>query len=395
MKNAMKIVLMGVVALLCASEAMAESFTDSRDGKTYKTVKIGRQTWMAENLNYEMEDSYCNPENYCGDGYGRLYTWKAAMKACPSGWHLPSKTDLEKLLAVAMGDANGNKEIAAKHLRSRYEWTNKVGDDKFGFDALPAGYYQSEGQRVFGGFGERADFWSSTESDEYNAYGLYVDDKNASVDWLINFQYGSKQYGGSVRCLKYTEAEIAKQRAEEERKRIAMGSFKDPRDGKKYRTVKMPDGKTWMAENLNYKMEDSYCNPKNNCGDGYGRLYTWKAAQKACPSGWRLPTKTDIEKMLDVVGRDDQERGLHLRTNHDWNGNGDDAYFFSVLPAGFYLGDSKEFNNLGTLAYLWSSTEYGSSSRGAFSLGVDGIGASVVNIYKTGGFSVRCLQGSN
>jgi hypothetical protein len=96
------------------------SFTDTRDGKVYKTVKIGNQIWMAENLNYEAEGSKCydnNPAN--GQKYGRLYDWETAKKACPPGWHLPSDAEWQELVDFA-----GGKEIAGKKLKAVSWWVN-------------------------------------------------------------------------------------------------------------------------------------------------------------------------------------------------------------------------------------------------------------------------------
>ena len=160
--------------------------TDSRDGQTYKTVIIGSQTWMAENLNYESINSFCYDDDVgnCSK-YGRLYTWSAAIDSvgtwgdngkgcgyestcsliepvrgvCPSGWHLPSADEWESLFA-----ATGDELIAGTKLRSKSGWElDGNGTDDFGFSAFPAG--QRDGT-YYVGEGYDADFWSSTGYEE-------------------------------------------------------------------------------------------------------------------------------------------------------------------------------------------------------------------------------------
>ena len=88
-----------------AAEKRGKLLTDSRDGQAYMTMKIGNQVWMAENLNYEMADSYCYDDRTSNcSKYGRLYTWDAAMKACPLGWHLPTQNEWKTLFAMAGGE---------------------------------------------------------------------------------------------------------------------------------------------------------------------------------------------------------------------------------------------------------------------------------------------------
>ena len=163
------------------------TLVDERDGKKYKTVKIGNQTWMAENLNYE------NWHRQCANckKYGRLYEWKDAKNACPAGWRLPSKADFETLF-----NAVGGKAVAAEKLKSTSGWNDgDNGTDAFGFSALPGG-----GRYYYGRYdneGKGAYFWSSSESGRA-AYrmGLYYSGGNA------NLENDNKEFSFSVRCLK-------------------------------------------------------------------------------------------------------------------------------------------------------------------------------------------------
>lgn len=177
--------------------------TDNRDGQTYKTVKIGDQWWMAENLNFDpgqggsddakYDWSWCYKDN--ADNcvkYGRLYTWAAATTACPSGWHLPTKAEFETLFTAV-----GGLSTAGEVLKSTSGWySSGNGTDAYSFSALPAGYRDGNGDYNNGG--SRAYFWSSTGHSSYYAYDmtLYYDYGSAGLS------YSSKSLGFSVRCLK-------------------------------------------------------------------------------------------------------------------------------------------------------------------------------------------------
>ena len=440
------------------TSAQSETMTDPRDGQVYNVVTIGSQTWMAENLNYITNSSYClyDAESKCSK-YGRLYTWDAALNVCPSGWHLPS-VDEWKTLFYAVGEQPSSQTLnfgssLGKVLKSKSDWNDGIGTDAFGFSALPAGY-----RRVDGDYYEEGDFtcfWSSdkfmdngTNAFLYDQYSIRYDrtdsDKDAGLGPLMN-----KSQGCSVRCLKDETPEekvkssssvtpISSSSVAISSSSVAMssssfyqlssnveyGELADSRDGQTYKTV-MIGTQTWMAQNLNFKTDSSFCynDEESNCTK-YGRLYTWAAAvdklesecgyghacslpsgniQGVCPSGWHLPSKAEWETLFNAVGGQSTADGYSMAgkelkaisgwNNAEWNnggnGNGTDDFGFSALPAGYR--DVNWHYCEWYFASFWSSTEYDSGN--AYSLDLyDNDLAYLHDNYKVLGNSVRCLK---
>ncbi len=213
-------------------DADKKTLTDNRDGLVYKTVTIGDQVWMAENLNYADSsktpslkgNSWCydNDTAKCAAG-GRLYTWAAAIDSvklatdaekpldcgmdkecglsgvvqgiCPEGWHLPDTTEWRGLFAAV-----GGQDSAGIKLKSKTGWTeNGNGTDGYSFSALPVGWRDAF---YFQKVGENTVFWSSTEKHDENfrnaSYLMELNSINAGA-YLGN---DSKDYGFSIRCLK-------------------------------------------------------------------------------------------------------------------------------------------------------------------------------------------------
>ena len=174
------------------SNVVKGTMKDPRDGKTYKTVKIGSHVWMAENLNYITENSFCYDDDPVNcKKYGRLYTWNAAWTACPHGWFLPTKIELWSLIENA-----GGIKFASKALRATSGWNDfGNGDDAFGFSALPAGYRSNSGN--FYSQGVYAYFWGQSRTYRAADYMyLYRGSDDASFD------QGNMDFALSVRCFK-------------------------------------------------------------------------------------------------------------------------------------------------------------------------------------------------
>ncbi|MCK9641162.1 MAG: fibrobacter succinogenes major paralogous domain-containing protein [Prolixibacteraceae bacterium] len=174
-----------------------DSFTDSRDGKVYKTVKIGNQTWMAENLNYTASSgSWChgNDNSNCNK-YGRLYDWETAKKVCPSGWHLPSNSEWETMVDYLGGESVAGGEMKTTGT-THWHKPNNAATNLSGFAALPGGSRLSSSS--FNHIGYFGYWWSSSEYTPTYAWHWYIG---------YNFGYMSRGYdykthGFSVRCVR-------------------------------------------------------------------------------------------------------------------------------------------------------------------------------------------------
>jgi len=174
-------------------------FTDTRDGLSYGTVRIGNQIWFAENLRYDITGSKVYDDDFknCGK-YGRLYTWKMAFRACPPGCRLPSESDWNELVNFV-----GGESVAGKELKSFKGW-DIIYPDNFGFSAVPGGLRRANDGFVGSGFlcsfseiGVTGAWWSSTENDIANAIGFGI----TAYDGCIVRRVSSKKDMLSIRCI--------------------------------------------------------------------------------------------------------------------------------------------------------------------------------------------------
>lgn len=190
---------------------------DDRDGTVYKTIKIGDQVWMAENLNYETGSSWCYddaPEN-C-QIYGRLYNWHTAMEACPPGWYLPGDEEWSNLVVYLDPSSNPNavgyqstlaghtmKSVGTEDMpdgRGLWRSPNTGATNSSGFTGLPGGYRSLLG--TFYNVNCNAYWWSATQR-----MGFLVWNRELKYNTGNVYRYSLlKQYGLSVRCIKKNPA---------------------------------------------------------------------------------------------------------------------------------------------------------------------------------------------
>ena len=215
----MKKVLLSLVFIIIAGFIYSQTTVTDIDGNVYKTVKIGEQVWLAENLKvtkYRNGDpipfitdsvawtdlttgAYCNYRNKkkIAKNYGRMYNWYAVVdnrNICPSGWHIPSDEEWAELGKFLGGDlvAGGKMKLNDSTI---WREPNLGATNESGFSGLPGGrQYHS----AFFFLHEYGMYWAITEMDKDLAWSRYL---TYGSPQLSRFTY-KKYYGLSVRCIK-------------------------------------------------------------------------------------------------------------------------------------------------------------------------------------------------
>jgi uncharacterized protein (TIGR02145 family) len=398
------------------------------DGNVYKTVEIGTQVWMAENLKttrfndyapilLEMDASrwfelvspaYCwydnDPLSYT-DVYGALYNWHTVStgKLCPDGWRVPTEADWAILI-----DYLGGESVAGGKLKSTgtAHWLdpNTGATNETGFAALPGGRRSTGG--TFNVLGKEGNWWTSSGHSTYNS-SWYRRLSHASAQ--ITQHHVGRYFGFSVRCV---EGEPI----------IDPGydSVEDA-DGNSYKTVQI-GSQLWMAENLKTTSYNdgrpipietegenwatlktpAYCwfdNDPASYADTYGALYNWYAVNtgELCPDGWRVPTAEDWEILISYLGGENVAGGKlkEAGTTH-WlepNTGATNETGFTALPGG-RRSTGGTFSVLRHEGYWWTSTEHETYLSSAWNrrMSYSSTKAQQHNLGKTHGFSVRCVK---
>jgi len=424
-------------------DSVAHTLKDLRDGQVYRTVTMGRQVWMAENLNYaylrptaKMDSTSicpCNIPDSCAR-YGRYYTMRATTDmysvfgkrktgydyfdydtrfptgfvrgTCPKGWHVPTIGEFGRL-ADFVGQEAGR-------LLSK-ETLNAT--DDFGFTLHTSGRITKPRKPII--------------EDDYTVYSWLAYDYGYA--WSIQdgnvgkalISKGMNSYDAeqffTLRCL--MDPVVADTIEPVDASTVVKDSMTDSRDGQVYPTVKIGT-LNWMAKNLNYaygadadSLSFCYENDADYC-EKYGRLYMWAAAMDSaalfgdegkgcgngvvceadgskkvrgiCPEGWHLPSIEEWRTFDFALGHDlAATKDTSWKDSYSNDKDGTDAYSFSALPAGQKSGTS--FSGEKSYSLWWTAEEDGIYSANAWYIESHHLKLTTT-VKSKRAYSVRCIE---
>ena len=337
---------------------------DERDGKIYKTVQIGTQTWMAQNLAFDpdLKDEKGNKRDFCRmgsgcDTIGYHYPWSVSVDTmglygsasfyagirkssnewfkhhmrgiCPEGWHVPHSDEFKTLIEFV-----GGADVAGKHLKAKTGWEKVDGNvdpnglDTYGFSVLPSGRPDRGGGKYV---------WAQIGAydGEFNWTRFFMEFN--SVEASVELDDDGLYLSMVIRCVKDLKAipyskDPVPACNENGVDNCEYGELVDERDGKKYKTVAI--GKQiWMAENLNYNSNyrdensgDSIVNSwcvAYGVGCTFGRYYSWSAVMDSSGMASGKPSGCGMNAPCLEEGR-----------------------VQGICPVGWHLPDTTEINEL-------------------------------------------------
>lgn len=416
------------------SKAIISQVTDI-SGNKYKTVVIGNQNWMAENLNvehyrngdpipeaktakdweiYGLYEKGCwcyffNDPEY-GKKYGKLYNWYAVNDLrglAPEGWHVPSDSEWTQLTNFL-----GGEKIAANKLKAVlfYGKPYKEVTNESGFSALPGGF-----RFHFGDFllpDVSCEFWTSSNRSETAWY--------RSIQQTVFRSSEVRGRGMSVRCindnLEIQSLENENLKKSDKIKNEFPFTVFDT-DGNKYNTISVW-GQEWMTKNLfveHYRngdiipqVQDSkewanlttgawcyYMNKKEN-GIEYGKLYNWYAVndpRELAPEGWHIPSDQEWSDLFNNLGGH-FIAGEKMKSKNGWyDKGGTNSSGFTAVPGG-YRDESGNCKSYYTCGFFWSSS-YTTFTQASIYLLYFGSKDVYKDTYNMNcGLSIRCIKDS-
>jgi len=410
MEKYLLLIVLTVKISFCLAQRFS-SFNDPRDGRVYKTVKIGEQVWMAENLDVStfrngdpipqaksneewiraMENKqpawcYYNNDTANGVKYGKLYNWYAVNDPrglAPVGYNIPSDAEWTKLV-----DYLGGSENAGAKMKSKQGWAQDGnGINSSGFSGLPGGNRGYRG--AFAYIGTNGRWWSSTEDGSYTACSRSLSFTSGDERRFSDFYKGE---GMSVRCLSDNESastnDVNIGTQVWMTKNLNVSTFRngDP----------IPQAKTgyeWKEAGENKRPAWCYYNNDPANGIKYGKLYNWYAVNDPrglAPAGYHIPSVAEWIKLVDYLGGR-EKAAPKMKSKQGWaeDFNGTNSSGFSGLPGGNRSSNGTIYDSGG---FWWSSSESGSSTACSRVLVSYYSSLGIHFNKKEEGLSVRCLR---